>query len=175
MSRRCVFLDRDGVINVKPRDGHYVTSWDEFVWIPETTAWIRLFNALDYLVVVVTNQRGVARGRMSIETVDAIHAQMVSELADQGAVIDDVLVCPHELDSCDCRKPRPGMVFAARDKWAIEVSQSIMIGDSGSDRQLAETCGMKFVHVLDGKILAVVPAREQCPNSSIRGASRVGD
>lgn len=151
-SRRCVFIDRDGVINVKQPDGHYVCHWDQFVWIPETIDWIRLFNTLGYLVIVVTNQRGVSRGKLTQETLDAIHAQMVSELAAKDVTIDDVFVCPHAADACDCRKPKPGMIHAAVKKWDIDLSQSIMIGDSESDEQLARNCGLRFVGASEGKI-----------------------
>ena len=152
MSRRCVFLDRDGVINVKQPTGQYVCSWDQFVWIPETIDWIRLFNALEFHVIVVTNQRGIARGLVAESTVDEIHNQMKLELAAKHAVIDDIFVCPHDLGVCNCRKPLPGLVDAARQKWNIDVARSIMIGDSPSDQQLAENCGMTFVGACDGKI-----------------------
>ncbi|EMI17649.1 histidinol-phosphate phosphatase family protein [Rhodopirellula maiorica SM1] len=150
--RRCVFLDRDGVINVKADEGEYIHNWDEFQWIPNTIDWIRLFNALDFLVIVVTNQRGVARGKMTQANVDAIHEQMVRELAKKDAIINDVFVCPHEIGTCHCRKPQPGMIHAARDKWNIDVERSLMIGDSESDRQLASNCEMRFIQVRDGRI-----------------------
>ena len=162
--RRCVFLDRDGVINVKQPDGEYVRSWDQFEWIPQTIDWIQLFNRLGFLVVVVTNQRGVARGLMTLEAVNEIHRRMVEELAGRGATIDDVFVCPHATDSCPCRKPLPGMVYAARDKWNIDLAHSLMIGDSESDRQLAENCQMPFVAVCDGQIVETIAG----------GATRVG-
>ncbi len=153
MTRRCVFLDRDGVINVKQPDGQYVCSWNDFRWITPTIDWIRLFNALDLLVIVVTNQRAVAKGLMTLDDLSTIHDRMVRELADRGAAIDDVFACPHEIDACECRKPKPGMVHAARDKWNIDLSQSIMIGDSPSDRQLAENCGLRFIGVREGTII----------------------
>ncbi len=154
MSRRCVFIDRDGVINVKAPDGCYVCDWGQFEWIPPTIDWIRLFNALDYLVIVVTNQRGVSRGLISSQTLDAIHTKMIEELAAKGAVIDDIFVCPHSLDACECRKPKPGMIHAACAKWDIDLAESIMIGDSPSDEELARNCGMRFVGVCDGNITA---------------------
>jgi len=160
VTRRCLFIDRDGVINVKQPDGQYVCSWEQFEFIPETIDWIRLFNALDYLVIVVTNQRGVARGKMSHETLDSIHSRMVSELASFDATIDDVFVCPHEKDQCDCRKPKPGLVHAAANKWEIDLAESIMIGDSLSDQQLAENCGLRFVGAKDGKITMTIDHRQ---------------
>jgi len=156
MARRCVFLDRDGVINVKQPDGQYVCSWEQFEFIPETIDWIRLFNALGYLVIVATNQRGVARGMMTEEALDSIHSRMVDELSSFHATIDDIFVCPHEKDQCDCRKPKPGLVHVAADKWDIDLAGSIMIGDSPSDQQLAKNCGMRFVGAKDGKITMTI-------------------
>ena len=154
--RQCVFLDRDGVINVKPTPGEYIRTWEEFRLIPEVVDWIRLFNALGLLVIVVTNQRGVARGIMKQSDLDRIHERMRAELARAGARIDDVFSCVHEEGACDCRKPKPGMVLEAAKRWDIDVGQSLMIGDSALDRKLAEICGMRFVAVDKGKVLEVI-------------------
>src|SRR5579863_7775705 len=104
--RRCVFLDRDGVINAKPKPGEYIRTWEEFRLIPVVVDWIRLFNVLDLLVIVVTNQRGVTGGVMSTSDLDRIHTEMRATLAERGAHIDDVFCCIHEEGTCDCRKPR---------------------------------------------------------------------
>ena len=152
MKRRCLFLDRDGVINVKPPDGQYVCDWDNFVFIPEIIDWIKLFKTLQFLVVVVTNQRGVARGLLSQSQLTTIHERMRAALADQGAALDDVFYCPHEKDACDCRKPRPGMILAAREKWNIDLADSLFIGDSKSDQDLARNCGIRYVSVRNGRI-----------------------
>ena len=152
MKRRCVFLDRDGVINVKAPAGEYIRTWQEFQLIPAVVDWIRLFNVLDFLVVVVTNQRGVARGLVEPAELGEIHRRMVEQLAGEGARVDDVFACPHEQNSCGCRKPRPGLVLDAAEKWNIDIARSLMIGDSESDRQLAQNCGMSFVQVQNGRI-----------------------
>jgi D-glycero-D-manno-heptose 1,7-bisphosphate phosphatase len=145
LSRGCVFLDRDGVINEKAPEHDYIRSWSQFRFLPNIADWIRIFNALDYLVIVVTNQRGIARGLMSREAVDEIHANMIGELARAGARIDDVFVCPHENDTCDCRKPKPGLVVQAKAKWDIDLERSLMIGDSDDDAELAQVCGLRFL------------------------------
>ena len=152
MSVRCVFLDRDGVINQNAAPGEYIRSVSEFRLLPNIVDWIRLFNALGFLVIVITNQRGIALGVMTEEDLAAIHQTMLSELAAQGARIDDVFYCPHGFGSCDCRKPKPGMIFAARDKWQIDLAQSLMLGDSDIDEQLAAACGVRFMRVMDGRL-----------------------
>ena len=152
MARRCVFMDRDGVINEKPRPGEYIESWAEFKLIPAAVDWIRLFNALGLLVIVVTNQRGVALGRVNPKELNRMHARMRKQLAGLGARIDDVFWCPHEKDTCDCRKPRPGLVLQAAQKWNVSIPDALMIGDSPCDHELAMTCGLGFVPVADGRI-----------------------
>jgi histidinol-phosphate phosphatase family protein len=151
--RRCVFLDRDGVVNYKPKAGEYVRSWEEFQLIPAVADWIRLFNALDLLVIVVTNQRGVALGLMTPEELTRIHKNMQDRLLDLDARIDDVYCCPHDEGVCDCRKPRPGLVLEAARKWGVDLGQSILIGDSLSDQELAQRCGMRFVAVAEGRVV----------------------
>jgi D-glycero-D-manno-heptose 1,7-bisphosphate phosphatase len=153
VSRRAVFLDRDGVINASPPAGEYVRNWSEFAFLESIFDWVRLVNALDFLVIVVTNQRGITLGQMTAGDVDDIHARMRTEFARRGCRIDDVFVCPHAGGTCDCRKPLPGMVLAARDKWDIDLAESLMIGDSDRDRDLAAACGMRFLRAADGRFL----------------------
>jgi len=145
-----VFLDRDGVINEKAPPHDYVRDWSGFRLLPNIADWIRIFNALDYLVIVITNQRGIARGVMTPESVDDIHRRMLDSLARLGSRIDDVFLCPHEENACDCRKAKPRLIFQAQAKWDIDTARSLMIGDSEDDAGLAAACGMRFLRV-DGR------------------------
>jgi D-glycero-D-manno-heptose 1,7-bisphosphate phosphatase len=153
VSRRCVFVDRDGVINEKPLKGEYIRTPAEFRLLPNIADWIRIFNTLDLLVVVVTNQRGVALGVMTEDDLAAVHAKMIRELSALGARLDDIFYCPHALDSCDCRKPKPGLVYAVRDKWNVDLSRSLLLGDSDIDQELAINCGMSFLRVEAGRLV----------------------
>jgi len=155
--RRCLFLDRDGVINAAPPEGEYIRSWEEFRLLPETVDWIRLFKATGYLAIVITNQRGVARGFYSEAELAAIHAQMRAALAAQGAVLDDIFYCPHAEGECNCRKPLPGMIEQAQKKWDIDLAASLFIGDGERDRLLAERCGIPFVRVRAGRVIETCP------------------
>jgi histidinol-phosphate phosphatase family protein len=150
--RPCLFLDRDGVINVAAEPGRYIERWEQFRLIPQVVEWIKLCNELGLLVIVVTNQRGVALGRMSEHELGEIHENMLRELEQLGAHVDDVFYCPHQEGECQCRKPRTGMVRAAARKWDIDLSRSILVGDSSSDRKVAEQLGMRFVPVKDGSV-----------------------
>jgi D-glycero-D-manno-heptose 1,7-bisphosphate phosphatase len=152
-SKPCVFLDRDGVINYRAKPGAYVTAWEQFRLIPDAEDWIRVCNSLEYLVIVVTNQRCVARGLMTQAELTEMHRKMCLELASRGAHVDDVFVCPHEIGTCRCRKPEIGLVLQAQAKWDIRLTASIMIGDSDSDEELARRCDMRFIRVLDGVMM----------------------
>src|SRR5260370_39270896 len=105
--RGCVFMDRDGVINRNPPAGEYILNWSEFTFMPGIEDWIHIFNALGLLVIVVTNQRCIARDLMASQALDELHGRMVAELLSRGARIDDVFTCPHADGACDWRQPVP--------------------------------------------------------------------
>ncbi len=156
MKRRCVFLDRDGTINVAPPPGEYIRSWAEFRFIPGIIDWIRIFRTLGFLVAVVTNQRGVARGLIRPKDLEEIHRRMTLEIENAGGRIDQILCCPHEKDTCTCRKPKPGLILEAQQRWDIDLARSVLIGDSELDQELAAGCGMAFVRVRDGHVIETV-------------------
>ena len=101
----------------------------------------------------MTNQRGVARGMVAAEDLEIIHENMVRELAAAGARIDDIFCCPHEEEVCQCRKPKPGLVYMARDKWDLDLAHSLLIGDSESDARLAQVCGIPFLRASNGRLV----------------------
>jgi D-glycero-D-manno-heptose 1,7-bisphosphate phosphatase len=141
---RAAFLDRDGVINRKaPGDG-YVTCWEEMHLLPGVAQAISLLNQAQFKVIVVSNQRCVAKGLVTTAGVDAIHRRLCSELAAAGAVIDGVYYCPHEKQPpCDCRKPEPGMLLSAARQHELDLAASWMIGDSEADVTAGKKAGCK--------------------------------
>ena len=139
-----VFLDRDGVINRKRPPGEYVTSWQEFEFLPGAAEAIRLLKQSGFRVVVVTNQRGISLGKMRESDLEFIHRRMAQELRQSGAVLDAIYYCPHDNNACQCRKPALGLFFAAqRDFPDIRFAESVVIGDSASDMQAGERLGCK--------------------------------
>ena len=131
---KAVFLDRDGVINRRPAEGLYITSPEELVLLPGVAAAIQRLNENGYLVFVATNQRCIARGSVSAETVGRIHERMTQEIAAGGGHIERVYFCPHGYgDSCECRKPRPGMLRQAAQEHALDLANCWMVGDNISD------------------------------------------
>lgn len=151
--RRGAFFDRDGVITASPAPGEYVRHRREFRILPEGVALIRSFNELDMPVIVVTNQRGVSRGLIDPSELEGIHEAMRGEVENRGGHIDDVYCCPHAEDTCQCRKPRPGLIWRAAEEWSLDVPRSVMVGDSWRDRELAANCGMRFLEVREGRLL----------------------
>lgn len=141
-----VFLDRDGTLNEKAPEGDYVKGPDELRMLPGAAAAVAALNEAGLRVVLVTNQRGVARGLMSAADVEAVHAALRGALAAAGARLDAIYVCPHEGETCDCRKPGIGLFVQARDADpAIDFARSIMVGDAASDVDAGRTAGMLTV------------------------------
>lgn len=141
-----VFLDRDGTINEKPREGEYVLVPGQLRLIPGAADAIRAVNEAGIRVVVLTNQRCVAKGLVSESQLDSIHRRLESLLADAGAHIDAIHVCPHEEGECECRKPRPGLFHEAkRADPGIDLARSVMIGDSESDCEAAAAAGVSCI------------------------------
>ena len=143
MSDKIAFLDRDGVINEKAPEHDYIKSWNDFHFKQGAIEGIRLLNTKGFKVVVVTNQRGIARGLMSQDDLENIHIKMCEYLQSNNARIDAIFYCPHEKGTCSCRKPDIGLFLQAEKVFNIEKSQSIMIGDSLSDIEAGENYGVK--------------------------------
>lgn len=141
-----VFLDRDGTLNVKAPDGDYVKSPGELRMLRGAGEAVRMLNDAGLRTIVVTNQRGIARGLMSRTDLDAVHAAMRDDLARHGAHLDGIYFCPHERGACDCRKPQTGMFRAARrDEPDIDFARSVMVGDAPSDIEAGRAAGMLTV------------------------------
>ena len=135
-----VFLDRDGTIN---RDSHaYIKSWEEFEFIPGSLEAIKAFTANGFVNIVITNQSAVPRKLISKKELEIVHSMMVQTAALNDGEIKDIIYCPHmPTDNCDCRKPEPGLIYQARDKYGIDLSESVMVGDSAKDIECAHRAG----------------------------------
>lgn len=146
--KKAVFLDRDGVINRKAPEPHYVTCWEEMEFLPGAREAIRSLNQAEYFVVVVSNQRCVAKGLITTSELDSMHARMRHEFEAAGARIDAIYYCPHEVQPpCDCRKPQPGMLLEAARAHLIDLGGSWMIGDSNDDVEAGRSAGCRTVWI----------------------------
>ena len=151
--KKAAFLDRDGVINRKAPEGQYVTRWEDMEFLPGSLEAVRLFNAADFFVVVITNQRCVAKGLITPQDLESLHARMRLEFQAAGSTIDAVYYCPHDYQPpCNCRKPHPGMLLTAGHEHKIQLNASWMIGDSEHDVQAGRTAGCNTALVVaDGR------------------------
>jgi histidinol-phosphate phosphatase family protein len=149
-----VILDRDGVLNKKPPKAEYVRSWSGFEWLPGAREALRLFRRGGVRVILVSNQAGIARGEMSEADLARIHEQMNVEVEEAGGHIERIYYCPHNWDSaCECRKPRPGMLFQAQHDFHLDLSRTFFIGDDDRDGQTADAAGSPFLRVAQNRSL----------------------
>jgi D-glycero-D-manno-heptose 1,7-bisphosphate phosphatase len=149
MINRAAFLDRDGVINQKPTGDGYVTRWEDMRFLPGTAECIALLNRTGFRVIVVSNQRCVAKGLLTSQLLDSMHQRMLNWFAAAGATIDGIYYCPHEIQPpCTCRKPSPGMLLTAARDHKLDLRASWMIGDSEIDVEAGRNAGCKTVRLM---------------------------
>ncbi len=161
MASKALFLDRDGTLNV---DTDFLHRIEDFVWLPEAPEAVRFANERGYLVIVVTNQSGVARGYFPEEDVRRLHAWMNEDLKRFGAHIDAFYYCPHLPEGtvpaytkvCGCRKPKPGLIEAACRDYDIDRGASLLIGDAPRDVECALRAGVRGVRYEGGSLLTLV-------------------
>jgi histidinol-phosphate phosphatase family protein len=144
------FLDRDGIINERLAADAYVERWDQFRLEADAVPALLELARQGFRLIVVTNQQGIGKGRMTVETLNEIHAQMTRVLKGKGVVLDGIFHCPHrEQEGCFCRKPRPGLIHRALNEtpFLIDLSRSVLVGDSESDVLAGRAVGVRTVLV----------------------------
>lgn len=144
---RCVFFDRDGIVNEAPASG-YVLKREDFHLQPAFVDALRVVRLKGYQAAIVTNQRCVALGLISLETVEAIHAWLVEELrTEYGLDVLEIMVCPHDEGRCECRKPKPGLLIEAARKHGMDLKSSWMVGDQDRDIEAGRRAGCRTIKV----------------------------
>ena len=146
-----VFLDRDGVI-IKNRPT-YVRTWDDVEILPDVLPALAQMTIRPYKIVIITNQSAVARGLISLRAAEKINQRLTDAIKKAGGRIDGIFMCPHKPDNnCECRKPRPGLIFQAADTLTLDLKRSILIGDALTDLQAGLNAGVgKIALVLTGR------------------------
>lgn len=159
MRKKCIFLDRDGTINVYKG---LISKIEDIELIGGAAEAIKFINESDYLCIVVSNQPGVAKNLCTLDEIWKINERLKELLKENGAYLDDIFVCPHHPEkgypdenpefkiNCICRKPNTGMIELASSKYDIDLSQSYIIGDSTIDIQTGINCGMTTILVKTG-------------------------
>lgn len=153
---KALFLDRDGIINV---DHGYVYKIEDFEFVEGIFDLCRLAIDKGYQIFVITNQAGIARGYYDKTAFEVLSKWMVNTFAERGIAITKVYYCPHHpskgvnkyVMSCDCRKPEPGMIKQAQQEYAIDLVESIFVGDKVSDMQAASKAGIKTRILVDSR------------------------
>lgn len=147
---KLIILDRDGVINFD--SGSFIKSPEEWKPIPGALEAIARLNQWGWRVVVASNQSGIGRGLFGMDTLNAINDRMVKSLAQVGGRLDAIFFCPHAADStCDCRKPKPGLLRQVAERFNIELDEVPCVGDGLRDLQAAVAAGARPYLVLTGK------------------------
>lgn len=148
---KTLFLDRDGIINI---DKGYIHKPEDVEFVDGLEHLLKTATDLGYMLIVVTNQSGVARGRYTEEDVISLHSFISAEILKKGFIIKDFFYCPHHPEitgECSCRKPSAGMLLAAAEKYDIDMHNSVMIGDKRSDMKAGRNAGVKLcVQVASG-------------------------
>jgi D-glycero-D-manno-heptose 1,7-bisphosphate phosphatase len=149
---KVAFLDRDGVIN---KDTGYTYKIDDFEFVDGCIEALRIFHEKNYKIILVTNQSGIGRGFYSEGEYKKLTDWYCDQLLDQDITITDVFHCPHSPESlCDCRKPNPGLLLQAAEKYPIDLSKSFIVGDKFSDLQAGKAAGLSrliFINKDDSK------------------------
>ena len=153
--QKAIFLDRDGTIN---EEMGYINHPDRFKIFPFVAESIKIFNQSGFLVIIITNQSGIARGYYSEALVEDLHNRLTMEMQNKGARIDAIYYCPHHptegraeyRKNCDCRKPKPGLILRAVQEHNISLPASYTIGDRYQDVVMARQLNIKAGLVLTG-------------------------
>lgn len=152
--RPAILLDRDGTINERMGRAQYVCSWEQWRWLPGAKEALALLTRAGYRLIMITNQPGLARGALTMTDLEEIHSRMIAEAAEAGGRIDAIEFCPHNWDDgCECRKPKPGMLFAAQRRFHLDLSRVTFMGDDERDGQAAEAAGCPFVEISEERPL----------------------
>ena len=147
-AKKVIFLDRDGVINKKAPKAEYVKSWDEFEFLPGAMEALRLLAENNFKIFIISNQAGIARGAMTEHDLNELHASMEKELEKNNVKIEKIYYCPHGWnEGCECRKPKPGMLFQAAREYDLDLSKSTFIGDDERDLEAGQSAGCKTILV----------------------------
>jgi D-glycero-D-manno-heptose 1,7-bisphosphate phosphatase len=160
-ARRAVLLDRDGVLTAET--GDYITRPEDLQLIPGAAEAVARLSRAGWTVAVVTNQAGVGRGFLTLDSLQAIHQKLRDAIAAAGGVLAGIFTCPHHPDeNCHCRKPKPGLLLQAAESLSLDLSACYIVGDSPRDIVAGHAVGCKTVLALTGHTKHYTP--EVFPN-----------
>jgi histidinol-phosphate phosphatase family protein len=143
-----IFLDRDGVLNHKAPKACYVCTWDDWRWVEGSVEAIAKLTKAGYRLIIISNQAGIARQKMTVDDLDDIHKNMIRDIQEKGGAIEKIYYCPHGWDEgCTCRKPNIGMFLDAQRDFHLDLTKTTFIGDDERDGIAAGKANCKFIMV----------------------------
>ena len=170
-----VILDRDGTLNERPPQAQYVTTPEEFRWLPGAQEALGRFGMAGYRILVVSNQAGVNRGALTADDLHRVTAKLLIGASEAGGPIERVYHCPHDWEEgCACRKPEPGMLYQAQREFDLDLTKTMFIGDDVRDGQAAFAADCPFGFVTDERSLLDI-TREVLEPSGLSLTSINGD
>lgn len=156
-----VFIDRDGVININ-LTGEYVKEWKEFKFLPGTLKSLRLLKKNKIMVIIISNQSGVAKGLMTERQLEKLSHNFLEVVRNYGGDIEAVYYCIHNSDeNCECRKPKPGLLLKASKELGIDLKKTYMVGDYISDIEAGAAAGSKTILVKTGRGGETISKRDE--------------
>jgi D-glycero-D-manno-heptose 1,7-bisphosphate phosphatase len=175
---KALFLDRDGIINV---DHGYVYQKENFEFVDGIFELCFEASNKGFMLIVITNQSGIGRGKYTVTQFKELTDWMKDKFAAKNIFIDDVYFCPHHpskasgvyLTECGCRKPEPGLILKAAEKYDIDLKQSVFIGDKGSDMQAAAAAGINNRILLASKYDDKTNIQAQCIDKITQASSLI--
>ncbi len=174
--RPAILLDRDGVLNRRPPPAQYVRSWSDWAWLPGARESLRLLRGANYRSIIASNQPGIARGFMSEADLESIHRRMKAEALEAGGRIDGIYYCPHDWDEgCDCRKPRPGLLYRAQRDFHLDLTRTPFVGDEDRDAGAASAADCPFFRVSETQSLFDIVNRLLEPKGELTHAQQSTD
>lgn len=170
MRNKAAFFDRDGVIN---EDHGFVSSWKDFEYKKNIKKYLRIIQDNGYLIFVVTNQSGIARGIYKESEFLSLTSSVEKDLKRSNIFVKETFYCPHHPDgsikkysiNCNCRKPKPGMILEAKEKYNLNLKDSVLFGDKFSDYDAAKSAGIGNIFIMNSKYTSNQPNKIKLYNS----------
>lgn len=148
--KKYIFLDRDGTLNVRPPKACYIERPEDFIWLPDAKCAVKELKDAGYETILISNQPGIARGRLTADMLERIHRKMQLDLEEIGACIDHIYYCPHDWEEgCSCRKPKPGLLYQAQRDFSLDLTKCWMLGDDERDMHAGGDAGCRCMYITE--------------------------
>ena len=143
--KKFILLDRDGVLNIKPRKGTYVNDLKKWKWKPDSLKAIKLLGRKKIKIIVISNQAGLSLNKLTLRSINQINENIKKRVTSLGGCIENILFCPHHWnDKCYCRKPNPGLLYTAQKLHNLDLTNTPFVGDQKTDKEAAHKANVPY-------------------------------